>query len=107
MMYDIRDLCNRLNTPSDLATLIVAYSLLLCFRAPMPVLLYSWFALRKEAEAFFDMKVTHACPKIGKQNYLKMDLSHAVMPLDKLPFVVPDDSPDRIEPIAEGGYDFI
>eukprot|EP00601_Ochromonadales_sp_CCMP2298_P021504 CAMPEP_0173318478 /NCGR_PEP_ID=MMETSP1143-20121109/27679_1 /TAXON_ID=483371 /ORGANISM="non described non described, Strain CCMP2298" /LENGTH=103 /DNA_ID=CAMNT_0014261727 /DNA_START=4 /DNA_END=312 /DNA_ORIENTATION=+ len=59
----------------------------------------SWFTLRGEAEAFFDMPVTKACPKIGKQHYIRMNLTRARMPLDKLPFVVPDDSPDRIDPI--------
>jgi hypothetical protein len=75
---------------------------------PLPPLLplCSWFALRTEAEDFFNMPITpQACPRIGTQHYQRMDLTHARMPYNQVPFVVPDDSPDRIEPIPEARYD--
>jgi hypothetical protein len=61
--------------------------------------------MRQEAEEFYGVHVeTQACPKGGQRNYLKMDLAKAVMPLHKVPFLVPDDSPHRMDPIPQAKY---
>jgi len=61
--------------------------------------------MRQEAEAFYSLHVERlACPKGGQKHYRQMDLEKAVMPLDKFPFLVPDDSPGRIDPVPEAKY---
>ena len=37
-------------------------------------------------------------------NYRVMDLSHVVIPRDRIPFVIPDHSPDFYAPIKDAGY---
>lgn len=64
-----------------------------------------WFDLRREAEAFYGIPVTpQACPRGGHKWYKPMALDQAVLPLQDLPFVVPDDSLDRYVPIDEARY---
>jgi hypothetical protein len=64
-----------------------------------------WFALRQEAEAFYGIPTNpNACPRGGHKHYQPMQLQQAVMPYDRLPFVLPDDSLDRYVPIPEAKY---
>ena len=62
-----------------------------------------WFDLRKEAELFYSLPSTQACPEFGK--YKEMDLSNAMLP--KFDFILPDDSPDVLLPIGNNGYNYI
>lgn len=63
-----------------------------------------WFELRKGAEKFYSIPVNeNPCPKGGHKAYQLMDISCAVPP--KVDFLVPDESPDRLLPIGNSGYD--
>ncbi len=64
-----------------------------------------WFELRKEAELFYNLPVVdNACPKGGPKHYVPMALDGAQFPAQKAANVVPDDSRERFDPIAEGRY---
>lgn len=61
--------------------------------------------MRQEAEAFYGIPVNpKACPRGGHKHYQPMALHSAVLPVEKLPFCVPDDSSDRYVPIREAKY---
>jgi hypothetical protein len=81
-------------TVDNLNTLLASY----CF-----IYVYRWFALRKEAEEFYNIQVNpDACPKGGHKWYQPMKLEGATMP--PVPFLVPDDSSDRYDPIPQSKY---
>ena len=66
--------------------------------------------MRDEAENFYGIKSEEgSCRGVGMKKYVNMGLDHASLPSTG-PFaylaqnVVPDDSPDRIEPLEEAMY---
>ena len=69
-----------------------------------------WFQLRQEAEEVYNISYhiknpqISSCGKGGPMNYRMMDLSNVVIPHDRIPFVIPDNSPDFYAPIKEAGY---
>lgn len=61
----------------------------------------AWRDLRKEAEQFYGITVyENACYK----GYKPMQLDSAKMPVS--PNVIPDESPDFLEPIGNSGYSY-
>lgn len=71
---------------------------------------YRWFQLRDEAESFYGITSKDgSCRGIGMKKYVHMDLEHAAFPTSGVHVhlahnVIPDDSPDRIEPLEESMY---
>jgi len=60
--------------------------------------------LRREAEAYYGLAVAQdAClNKFKRRGYLHMDLENAKLPADSV--LVPDDSPDLLEPTEESRF---
>ena len=60
----------------------------------------SWFNLRKEAEAFYGVKVVNkAC---RGESYVRMEINEARLPMNGILRV--DDSPDFLRPIGNSGF---
>ncbi len=70
----------------------------------------SWFDLRNEAEEFYGIKsIEGSCKGIGMKHYITMHLEQAKFPKSGkykhlTRNVIPDESPDRIEPLKESMY---
>jgi hypothetical protein len=67
--------------------------------------------LRKEAELFYSLPSINTCVRGGPKNYARMNFENAHLPdSPDSPYyylrqnVIPDDSPDRIEPLEESMY---
>ncbi len=80
----------------------------------------TWFSLRKDAESFYGLTPSVACPGRagGPQTYVPMNLKDIVLPYDtavtattrgprvdgKVWNILPDESPSWIEPLEESRY---
>lgn len=69
-----------------------------------------WLELREEAEKFYGIHSGEgSCRGVGQKNYISMRFENAKMPVEGefgslVKRVVPDDSPDRIDPLPESLY---
>lgn len=61
-----------------------------------------WFELRKEAEAFYGIPVTHSpCSGEGTAHYNHMQIDKMAFPGHRY---TPDESPDTLLPIGNAGF---
>jgi hypothetical protein len=64
-----------------------------------------WYQTREKAEAFYGIAVNpKPCPKGGNKWYQPMDLSQAHFDWEKNTNFIPDDSPDRLNPLSVSRY---